>query len=300
MTSTRRHNPALGIGFILVGTVFIALTDALGKWLTAIYPIMQIAWVRSLFGIALIFGFALFSGRLGQLRTRQPGWHLFRGVTSVVTMLGLFYGLKHIPLAEFIAIVFSAPFFIALLSPRFLSEYVSRRSWYAIAIGFLGILLVARPEPGHFHLAHLTTLCVTALVAILVVSARYLSTSESALALNFYMYPLNILIPTWWAIRDWVPPTPTDWLLLLAIGLTSTIAVTCGLQAMRHARPATIAPLDYARLVWITLLGYFIWGEFPAPVTWIGIAIIVAAGIYVVTHGRTIPELEVEAGERMG
>ncbi|MBI2994573.1 MAG: DMT family transporter [Gammaproteobacteria bacterium] len=298
--ASRRHNLALGISFILIGTVFIALTDALGKWLTASYPIMQIAFVRSIFGITLIAVFAIATGCTGQLRTRQPGWHLFRGVLSVAAMIGLFYGLKHIPLAEFIAIVFSAPFFIALLSPRFLSEHVSRRSWIAIALGFVGILLVAHPAPGHFHIAHLTTLSVTALIAILVVSARYLSTSETPLALNFYMYPLNIIVPTGWAIRDWVPPTATDWLLLFAIGLTSTLAVACGLQAMRHARPATIAPLDYTRLVWITLLGYFIWGEWPGAITWIGILVIVTAGIYVVTHGRTIPQLEVEASERMG
>lgn len=300
MKPVRKHNLALGISFILIGTVFIALTDALGKWLTASYPIMQVAWVRGIVGIFLIAAFALATGRTRQLRTHQPGWHLLRGAISVVTMICLFYGLKHIPLAEFIAIVFSAPFFIALLSPRFLHEHVSRRSWIAIGIGFAGILLVAHPTPGHFHPAHVATLTVTALVAVLVVSARYLSTSETPLALNFYMYPFNVIVPAWWALTDWVTPTATDWLLFLAIGITSTLAVSCGLQAMRHARPATIAPLDYVRLVWITLLGYFIWGELPGPITWIGIVVIVAAGIYVVTHGRAIPQLGVEAGDKMG
>lgn len=296
----RIHRPIVGVSYIMIGTVFAALTDALGKWLTAAYPIMQVAWIRSVIGLLLIGSIALASGRAAALKTGQPGWHLFRGAISVVTLALLFYGLKHIPLAEFIAIVFSMPFFIALLSPRCLQEPVPPRSWIAIGAGFVGILLVAHPTPGHFHLAHVTTLMVTVLVAVLVVTARRLSTSETGLALNFYMYPLNILVAAWWALTEWVKPTALDWLLFAALGLTSTMALACALQAMRYARPAAIAPLDYVRLVWIVLLGYFIWGEIPGAATWTGIVIIVLAGTYVVSHGSTIPELGIEAGEKTG
>jgi len=295
--SARRHHLGLGIGYMLAATVFLAAADSLGKWLTTGYPIVQVAWIRSLFGMALIGGFALATGRGAQLFTARPGWHLFRSVLSTYMILCIFYGLKHITLAEFTALVFSAPFMIALISPRFLGEHVPAQAWLAIAIGFAGVLLIARPVPGHFHLAHLTTLTLAASVAVISASGRILSTTETALALNFYLYPFNVLASAYWALGAWVPPSGRDWLLFAALGITATAAVGVFIQALRHARPAAIAPFDYVRLIWICLLGYFIWAEIPPPLTWAGIALIAVSGIYLVSHGSTLPELGTEAAE---
>ena len=283
-------NPAIGILFMLAGTFLYTTTDALSKWLVASYSIGQVLLIRSVGGILLIFLAALLAGRTAQLRTVRPAWHLLRSAISALLLVGLFYGVKHIPLAEFVSIIFASPFFIALLSPWLLGEKVSRHSWIAIACGFIGILIVTRPTPDHFHIAHLVMLGVAVLVALLVITARRLALTESSYALNFYLYPVTIIVSCRWALVDWIPPTPTDWLLFLALGCSATAALGCTIQAIRYSRPAIVAPIDYIRMIWVILIGYFIWGEIPKSLTWIGIVIIVISGVYIVSHRGTVPE----------
>ncbi|MBF8268657.1 MAG: hypothetical protein HW386_366 [Gammaproteobacteria bacterium] len=238
----------------------------------------------------LIFLAALLLGRTEQLRTTRPAWHLLRSAISALLLVGLFYGVKHIPLAEFVSIVFASPFFIALLSPLLLGEKVNKHSWIAIGCGFIGILLVTRPTLDHFHIAHLVVLGVSVLVALLVITARRLALTESPYALNFYLYPVTMIVFCQWAMTDWIAPTKTDWLLFLALGCSATAALGCTIQAIRYARPAMVAPIDYIRIIWVILIGYFVWGEIPEPLTWVGIVIIVISGVYIVSHRGTVPE----------
>jgi len=287
-----RQNLLLGIAFALAGTLLFSITDATGKWLTAGYPIMQISWIRSCAGLFLIGLFALLTGRTAHLKTKNAGGHLLRSCLSAGLIMLIFYSLKHIPIAEYVSLTFAAPFIIALLSPLVLREQVDSHSWLAIVLGFIGILIVLRPTPDHFHIAHVAALFVALGIALLSITARLMAKSETALALNFYIYPVNMIVAAWWAIDAWVPPDLLDWLLFLMLGATGTGALGCFIQALRYARPAALAPIDYARMVWMISFGYLIWGEVPAMITWLGIALIIASGIYVVSHGRKIPELE--------
>jgi drug/metabolite transporter (DMT)-like permease len=294
------QNPMLGIAFALAGTVLFSLGDSTGKWLTADYPVMQIAWIRSCSGLLLIGGFALFTGRLKQLKTSRPGAHALRSFMSAGTIIFIFYALKNIPVAEYVSLTFAAPFLIALLSPLVLQEKVSKQSWIAISVGFVGILFVLRPTPDHFHLAHLASLSVAVSITALTVTARLMAKTESPVALNFYIYPANICISAWWALDSWVAPSLHDWFLFLMLGVSATSALGCFIQALRYAKPSVVAPIDYARMLWMVGLGYLVWGEVPVTLTWIGIAIIVASGIYVVTHGKKTPELEVSKETNTG
>jgi drug/metabolite transporter (DMT)-like permease len=299
-TAHPEQNALLGIVYMFAGTLLFSIADATGKWLTADYPVMQIAWIRSVGGLLLIALFALFTGRIQQIKTSRPGWHLFRSVLSAATIIFIFYGLKHIPIAEYVSLSFAAPFIIALLSPLVLQEKVSRHSWIAIGLGFAGILIVFRPTPEHFHLAHLASLGVALAIALLSVSARMLAKTESALALNFYIYPANILISAYWAIAVWVTPTVFDWFLFMMLSITATAALGCFVQSIRYAMPSVVAPIDYARMLWMISFGYVIWGEVPSAITWIGSSVIIASGIYVVSHGKKIPDLEMTMETKTG
>lgn len=294
------QNPVLGIAFALAGTVFFSMGDSIGKWLTADYPVMQIAWIRSCTGLLLIGSFALFTGRLKQLRTKRPRGHILRSFMSAGTIIFIFYALKNVPVAEYVSLTFAAPFLIALLSPIVLQEKVSNHSWIAICIGFIGILFVLRPTPDHFHIAHLASLSVAVSIAALTVSARLMAKTESAVALNFYIYPANIFISAWWALDAWIAPSLHDWFLFLILGASSTSALGCFIQSLRYAKPSLVAPIDYVRMLWMVALGYLVWGEVPETMTWIGIAIIVASGIYVVSHGKKTPGLEVSKETNTG
>ncbi|MFQ5660221.1 MAG: DMT family transporter [Gammaproteobacteria bacterium] len=288
------HNPAMGIFFMLLATVLFSASDALGKLLTGIYPVVQVTWIRSVLGLLFIGSYAITTKRTGQLITGKHGWHLLRSLLSTLLLLGIFFSLKHIPLAEVVSIAFSTPFIVALLSPAFVHEKVSMQSWIAIATGFTGILIIVRPTPDHFHIAHLVMLGFATSAALLILTARRLALTESAVSLNFYLYPVTIIITSFWAHAVWVMPTITDWLLFVCLGFFATSALGCIIQAMRYARPAVVAPIDYVRIIWTIIVGYLFWHEIPDPVTWIGIAIIVISGIYIVSHGRTVPEVGVD------
>lgn len=292
MITKTKENTLIAIAYMLAGTLLFSIADATGKWLTATYPVIQISWLRSITGLLTIGLFAFLSGRLGQLKTTKPGWHFFRSILSTGTIFFIFYGLKHVPIAEYVSLTFAAPFILALLSPFVLHEQVSRESWIAIIIGFVGILIIMRPTPEHIQLGHLACLSVALSIAALGLTARFLAETESAISLNFYIYPLNVVLAAYWAIDTWITPTFIDSLLFFLLGLFATLGLGCFVQAVRYAMPSKIMPIDYARLVWMIALGYFIWDEVPTLTTWIGIVVIVISGIYVVSHGKKMAELE--------
>ncbi len=268
------------------GACFFALTDALAKWLTASLPFIQLGWLRSITGVLLIGLFMLVSGNLHTLKSSRPGWHLFRGVFGTLAVILNIYSLGHIPLAEFTAIVFSQPFFIAILSAIVLKEKINKQSWAAIIIGFVGILFVARPSPDHFQIAHIAALFASLSFAIMSVTARYLSNSESVFALNFYVYPMNIILSFYWATSSWVAPSLNEWFLIVAMGFAATVAFGCVVQAMRYARAAVVAPIDYTRLIWAGVLGYYFWHELPDLYTCIGVLFILGSGMFILRQIR--------------
>ena len=283
----RQHHPFLAAFCMLLATIFLCLSDVLGKWLSALYPIVQITWLRGIVGIIALFAVIAVMSNLGKLKTRRPVWHGLRSVNSAFLVLCMFYGLKHIPLAEFVSLTFSVPFFVALLSPWLLKENTSKQVWVATIAGFIGVMLILRPTADHFHIAHVTTLLMSFFVSLMLMSARYLSTTENRWSLNFYLPVASIFLFGYWTLTHWVSPTPSDWLLFISLGITQTLALGLYIEALRLARAAVVAPMDYVRLVWTIIAGYVIWQELPDQYTWAGIIIIVASGIYVVSHSHT-------------
>jgi len=284
------HRPLKGIAFMLLATLNFTAADSLGKLVAEHYSVQQATMLRCILGMLFIGVYALSRRQFYHFRTQRPGWHVLRGSVHVTLVLCLFYGLKHIPLAEVISIVFANPFIVAVLSPLMLNERVSRQSWLAIGIGFLGVMIIARPTPEHFHLAHLASLVAATGMALLIITARRLSDTESVISLNFFLYPIPILITTFWAAPDWITPSFSDWLVFIAMALTSTLAVIFVTQAMHHARPAVVAPIDYLRLIWTPAIGYVFWKEVPGILNWFGIVAIVISGVYIVRQGRVVPE----------
>lgn len=285
------HHPIKGIAFMLLATLNFTAADSLGKLVAEHYSVQQATMLRCILGMLFIGVYAVSRRQFYHFRTTRPGWHLLRGSVHVTLVICLFYGLKHIPLAEVISIVFANPFIVAVLSPLMLNERVSRQSWMAIVIGFLGVMIIARPTPEHFHLAHLASLVAATGMALLIITARRLADTESVISLNFFLYPIPILITTIWAATDWVTPSFSDWLVFIAMALTSTLAVIFVTQAMHHARPAVVAPIDYLRLIWTPMIGYVFWKEVPGILNWFGIVAIVISGVYIVRQGRMAPEV---------
>jgi drug/metabolite transporter (DMT)-like permease len=276
-----------GVLFMMLGSMLFAIADALGKLVTQSYPLTQVVWLRCFFGLALIACVIVFQGRLSDFKTTRKRAHLARSFVGI-TMTGcMMTGLKYIPLAEVTAVVFATPLIVAVYSIVIQKEPMSRSMFMAILLGFLGVLVVVRPTPDHFHFAHLIMLGFALSSAYLSITARALIKTESPLTLNLYIYPATIILGGYFAWRDWVTPDLLSLAALFGVAFFASLALLSITKAVHCASPARVTPFDYSRMLWTVSIGLIFWGELPDAVTWMGIAIIMLCGIYIVNHGRT-------------
>ena len=287
----RKHPRAFGVAMILIATLFIAVADALAKWLAASYSTPQIAFMRSVTGLFYVSVFILLWGRFGELRTRHPWLHVTRAILVTFILLGVFYSLGQIPMVEVEAIGHAAPVFVALLAPWTLREKVSGHNWLAIGLGSIGVLIMLRPDPDHFHIAHVIMLASAAGYAAIIMLARTLSGRDTVLAITFFLYSLSALLTGLLTIGHWQTPAPLHFFGFALQGLVATIATLFYIAGLKHVEATLTATLDYVTLIWVAGLGIFFWGEVPDLLTLTGIVFIVGSGIYIVRHSsRRIDE----------
>lgn len=283
---------------LLAATLLISTGDALAKLLTETYPPAQIACIRACVGFLLVTLFAVFSGRLRELRTRKPHWHMCRALLLLAVMMGAYYALAHIPLVEIEAISHATPLFVAVLAPLLLRERVTGHNWLAIGIGMLGVLVILRPDPAHFRIAHVVMVGCAAAYAVLTILVRFLTRTDSVLSINFYIYPLAALLAALLARHGWVTPTPAHWGIFLAFGTCNTLAVLFYILGLRQVDAVLAATLDYLTLIWVTIYGALFWGQIPDPLTSVGVLLIVLGGIYIVRHSaRRVDESLVQTAD---
>ncbi len=286
--------PALGIVLMLTGIAGFAVMDAIIKWMTADYSIIQVAALRSWFGLPLICLVVLRRGGLRSLRTSRPLVHVGRYLLVLGLTLTFFWGLSQMKLVDAIAISFAAPIFITALSMPLLGEPVGLHRWLAVGAGFVGVLVMLRPGAGVFQWASLVVLGSVLFYALLMITTRAFKSSESSATLMLYpqlgMSVTGLVIAPFF----WVPPSLADLGLFAVAGLFGSIGVICITQAFRLAPAAVITPFEYSALLWATLLGFLLWGDLPDTITLAGAAIVIASGLYIIyretaRRGQTPP-----------
>ena len=274
-------DPALGIAYMVVAAGLFSVMDAMVKWLGPTYPTMQIVFFRSLFAFIPLAVFILRSGALGALATRHPMGHVWRAAIGFVAMSTFFYAYAHMPLANVVAISFAAPLFITALSVPLLGEAVGIRRWSAVLVGFLGVVVMVRPDAGLFQSVALVPLLGSVCYALAMIYVRKLSKTETSAAIVFYYTLACTLIAAGFLPFHWVTPDTADLMLLIALGCVGGLAQIFMTNAFRNGPAALIAPFDYVTMVWVVMLGYFIWGDIPELNIWIGVAIVIASGVYI-------------------
>lgn len=284
MTTTHADydRPALGIVLMLTGIAGFAVMDAIVKWMTSDYSVLQIAAMRSWFGLPLLFVFALRGGGLDQLRTQKPLAHFGRYLLVLGLTLTFFWALSQMKLVDAIAITFAAPIFITALSVPLLREAVGIHRWIAVAIGFIGVLIILRPGSGVFQWSALVVLGSVVFYALLMITTRALTRSENSAALMLYPQLGMALTGLVSVPFFWVPPNLADLGLFAVAGCFGSVGIMCLTHAFRLAPAATVAPFEYSALLWATLIGFLVWGELPDRYTLVGAAVIVASGLYIV------------------
>lgn len=278
---------------MLASVGLFSLMDAGLKLLVAHYPPLQVSALRGMASLAFVLPWAMWT--LGpqrfvpaMLRVRW-GLHLLRGVLGV-TMMGAFvYALRTLPLSTAYTLFFVAPLLIVALSVPILGERVGPRRWAAIVVGFAGVLVVLRPTgQGVASLAGLAVLVAALGYAVSAITVRVLSRTDSSQAIVVWLMASMAVGAGALALPDWVPLRPVDLWLILGIGLAGAFGQYAITEAFRQGEASLLAPLEYSALLWGVGLDLALWGVLPDAVTWLGAAIIVGSGLYMLHRERVV------------
>ena len=285
---------------MLIAVGCFTLMDAVLKTLSARYPVLQIATLRALCGLPLVLSYITLRQAWHKVwRVRWP-LHVLRGILGIV-MLSLFTtGVSQMPLSASYALFFIAPLLITILSVPVLKERVPPAHWWAIAIGFGGILIALQPsgqdlQAGLVRGGGLAVLGAACCYAVTAVVGRLSSRTDSTESMILWMMVIMALGAGTLAAPNWVHVPLSEAPLLLALGLTGfggQLAIT---EAFRHGQASAVAPFEYTALAWGVGLDWLIWHTLPAAHTWLGAAIIIASGIYIVKHEQRISEVHATA-----
>lgn len=274
-----------GALWMLVGAAGFTLNGALVKLLGAggMHP-FEISFVRSMVAFVAILPFLWRSGP-GVLRSNHLRIHLARGAAGGTAMICAFYALTKIPLADFTALSFTTPLFILLLAALILGERVGLRRWSAVAVGFLGVLVMTRPGAGAFDPNALGALAMALGIATAVVLVKRLPPSESQVTMLIYFCLVSMAMSAGPAAFVWRMPTPAEALLLVAIGVLGISSQSVMIRAFRAGEASFVAPFEYSRLLLAGALGFFLFAETPDLWSLVGAAVIIAATLYLARHG---------------
>ena len=285
---------------MLIAVGCFTLMDAVLKTLSARYPVLQIATLRALCGLPLVLSYITLRQAWHKVwRVRWP-LHVLRGILGIV-MLSLFTtGVSQMPLSASYALFFIAPLLITILSVPVLKERVPPAHWWAIAIGFGGILIALQPsgqdlQAGLVRGGGLAVLGAACCYAVTAVVGRLSSRTDSTESMILWMMVIMALGAGTLAAPNWVHVPLSEAPVLLALGLTGfggQLAIT---EAFRHGQASAVAPFEYTALAWGVGLDWLIWHTLPAAHTWLGAAIIIASGIYIVKREKRISEVHATA-----
>lgn len=261
--------------------VMVALIKLAGERLA----VFQILFVRQLGMLAMLLPTLVRDFPAG-FRTSRLDLQLARIGLAVVAMTCGFTAVIHLPLADATAIGFAKSFFVTIFAVVVLKEVVGVHRWTAVAIGFLGVLVMLRPGADSANVYGALAIVGAAAAGSVMVIIRLMSRTESTHTILLYQSVGVGVIMAIPAALTWQSPTPREWVLLLAIGVVSYFAQKLNVIAYTWGEASLLASLDYVRLLYATVLGWWIFGTLPGSSTWLGAMIIVLASIYTIWRER--------------
>ncbi len=222
----------------------------------------------------------------GCLRTARMDLQIIRVFFALIAMLCGFTAVIHMPLADAVAIGFAKSFFVTIFAIFILHEVVGLRRWAAVAVGFIGVLVMMRPGTEGFDPISLLALIAAASAGLVMVIIRKLSMVDEPITILSYQAFLVAVCVAFPAAWYWQAPTTEEWLILIGVGVISYGAQMLNIYAYKWGEASVLASIDYVRLLYATLLGYLFFQTVPGPYTWIGSAVIIAASLYTVQRER--------------
>lgn len=291
-----------GAACAAVAMLCFSLNDVGIKFLSDDYALHQVIFLRAIVGLITFALIILpFAGGLTVLRTNRLGVHLTRGFCVVAANMCFFLGLAALPIADAVAVFFVSPLVITVFSVIFLGERVGPRRWLAIAIGFVGILVIVKPGTSAFQVASLLPLAAAVLYATLHMLTRKIGGTESAATMVIYMQLTFLAASAGFGLafgdgrfgdvdhaslafflRAWGPVAPADWWIIVMLGVSGMLGAFFISQAYRLSEAAFVAPVEYITMPLAIMWGITVFGTFPGTSAWLGIALIFGSGLYLV------------------
>jgi drug/metabolite transporter (DMT)-like permease len=283
------HNPAhtrQGIIFIIIGLALASLAGAVMKMLSDDLSVVQITWFR-FFGFALIM-LPIVMARFGgaALKPARPGMQVIRGISMVAGTSTFIIGVQTVEFADAIAILYAYPFLLILLAVLFLGEHVRPSGWVGVVGGFIGVLLVMRPEFRNLNTGTLWIFTCAIIISIQLALNRKLGTLSHPLVTSLWGAVTASIILSFFLPFNWQPVNMDKLWLIAVLIICGAASQTLMVFSFSKAAASTLAPFTYFEIVAAVFIGYFVFGTLPTWISWAGIILITVSGLIV---ARSLP-----------
>lgn len=289
MPETKTPRPLVGVGLMLAAMAILPFIDVLAKMLgQAGLPILIVVWARAVFGGLMTLPFALRAEGMRAFRPAQPLHHLARAVLLFSATFLFFQALKHLPIADALAIFFVNPLVIVILSALVLREKVGPRRWAAVAVGFLGTMIIIRPGLVEVNPGTMFALGAGVALGAYFVMTRHIAGAADAMVLTFQTSAIGAGLMTLALPFLWQMPTPEQWLMLAGLGVIATLGHVLITKAYEHGEASLLAPLAFTEIVMAVVVGWWFFGDLPDRWTVLGVAILIGSAIYISLRERRV------------
>jgi len=281
----------MGLLLMVLATIFFASMHSMVRYAGGDMHPFVLVFFRNFFSLIVVIPLIMRAGR-GALKSSHYSLLFLRGVVGITAMMAWFYGLVHVPITEATTLSFTAAIFTALSAIIFLGERVHFRRWAAIGCGFIGVLVVLRPNTDNFNPVMLMILFSAMFWALSITLIKHMSKTDTSTSLVAWMSIILTVLSFPFALYYWQWPVGEQWLWLMAIGVLGSLGHLCMVRALALADITAVMSIDFFRLVWSALIGVYFFGDQMQLATWLGAAIIFASGLYIIFR-----ESEVRGGQ---
>ena len=269
----------LAVFFMIFSGLFATSMHCLIRFATEENHPFEVAFFRTIF-VLIIFLPVVAKNGFNSLKPNNIKLQTYRALVGSVAMLCMFYGLSITELAKATALMFTVPIFATILAIIFLKEIVGIRRWSAMFVGFIGALIVLRPDV-QLGLGPLLILCGSLLWSSSVLMAKKLTQTDNTMTITFWqaagLIPATFILAT----QVWEWPTMNQLFMFLLIAIAGTMTHWFLNEALKRAEISALLPLDYLRLIWSVSLGFIFFDELPHAGLWLGAALILGASTYI-------------------
>jgi len=295
-----KNNNPKGIVYILVGMAIFSIQDALIKFVYEDTALYELYFGRTLTAVLLLTSYLIFSKQKIILKTHYPFLTIFRVICFFFGFSLFYVSITFMSLAMANALFFSSPFFISILAMLFLKEKIGIRRWAAIFVGFVGVYIVLNPDFKNFNMINLAPVGCALCYAISMTITKITSDKDNVYTQMIHLYigaiTISILFfiftgdgqfntftdPTFQFIfREWFTNPVYAWPIIIAMGITATFSFYFVFSAYSIASPSTVSLFEYSLIIWSIIIGYLLFNDIPSIRTFIGVILIISAGIYI-------------------